>query len=397
MTMTTIPKSLLAAFALMACGAAQAVNTEKYDLPYVNGGGLFELGDSARDSDNGMGFSLGFGMPISSQPGTALEFSFSGIERDRDFDGESDYQNAIFGAWVRDIDVEWIAGARPFFLVGAGAVQEDVQGDDHIHFGLDGGLGALFPLPFRGWAIRAEARAQGQLNDRSVADEDYLLDFNFRLGLQVPLSWEASEPEAAPPPERCETRVVDPVTGRADCIADSDRDGIADGADQCPSTPGGVAVDAVGCPITGVVDSDGDGVVDGADACPGTTSGMIVDGTGCLVEQTITLKAVNFEIASAVMTSDARIALDEVARTLKNQPSMSVEISGHTDDAGNDNFNLALSQQRAESVRQYLIGKGVSADRLIALGMGESVPVADNTTEEGRLANRRVEFKVIIR
>ena len=397
MPMPSLLKSLVVVFTLVACGSAQAVNTENYDLPYANGGGLFELGDSARDSDNGIGFSLGFGMPISSQPGTALEFSFSGIERERDFDGESDYQNAIFGSWVRDIDMEWIAGARPFFLIGAGAVQEDVEGDDHIHLGINGGLGALFPLPFRGWAIRAEARAQGQLNDRSAPEEDYLLDFNLRLGLQVPLSWEASEPDSPPPVERCETRVVDPVTGRADCIADSDRDGIADGADQCPSTPGGVAVDAVGCPITGVVDSDGDGVVDGADACPGTTSGMIVDGTGCLVEQTITLKAVNFESASAVMTSDARIALDEVARTLKNQLGMSVEISGHTDNAGNDNFNLALSQQRAESVRQHLIGKGVSADRLIALGMGESVPVADNSTEEGRLANRRVEFKVVIR
>lgn len=376
--------------------SAAAIHIDGYEGVYGWGGGLYEFGDSKRDSDEGLGFHLGVGMPFLGRSGEALELSFRAIERERDVDGRHDYQRTIFANWTRDLGLmDLPLDAKPFVLVGAGAVQEDVLGDDHLHFGVDGGLGALFPLLNWGWAVRAEAVAQAHLNDESVPNEDYLLDFQLRLGLQIPFDYQAEAPSVDEAPE-CPTRVVDPVTGRADCIADSDRDGVADGDDQCPGTPSGQAVDAKGCTIGGPVDSDGDGVLDPVDACPGTTTGMVVDGTGCLVEQTVTLRAVNFETSSALLLSDSRVALEEVARTLKNQTNLKVEISGHTDDVGNDGYNLMLSQQRAESVRQYLIGKGVSADRLVAVGMGETQPVADNGTEEGRIANRRVEFKVTV-
>lgn len=397
--MKNITVHALLVTALAWSGLASAVNTEGHDVPYLFGGALFELGDSKRDSDEGLGGQVGFGMPLASREGEALELTLKLLSRDRDIGGTDD-QRSIFGHWVRDIGGDWIGGVRPFVLAGAGAVQEDVLGDDHIHFGVNGGIGALLPLGFRGWALRAEAVAQAQLNDKSVPDEDYLLDFQLKLGVQIPLggggSSTATAAEEAPPAQECDTRVVDPVTGRADCIADADGDGVADSVDTCPSTPSGVAVDAKGCTISGVVDSDGDGVVDPADACPGSTTGLVVDATGCLVEQTVTLRAVQFQTASALLTNDARIALDEVARTLKNQKNLNVEIGGHTDDVGNDGFNLQLSQQRAESVRQHLIGKGVAAERLVALGLGETMPVADNATEDGRDANRRVEFKVSV-
>lgn len=379
----------------MWSGEAAAVNTEGHESVYAIGGGVYELGDSARDSDDGAGLMLGIGLPLESREGEALEFSFKSITRDRD-DGGRDDHRSLFGHWVRDIGGDWMGGLRPFVLAGLGAVQEDVRGDDHVHAGLDGGLGTLIPLPFRGWALRAEALARAQLNDDSAPDEDHLLDFHLGLGLQIPLEFgvpSAPDAEAEPAPE-CPTRVVDPVTGRSDCISDSDRDGVADELDQCPATPAGTAVDARGCTILGVVDADGDGVVDPADACPGSTTGMVVDATGCLVEQTVTLRSVNFETAAARLTADAKVALNEVARTLKNQKNLHVEIVGHTDDVGNDGFNLSLSQQRAESVRQHLIGKGVLPERLTAIGMGETSPVSGNDSEEGRVANRRVEFKV---
>lgn len=388
------------ATALLGAGPSYAVNPEGHDAAYAIVGGVYELGDSARDSDDGNGFSVGLGLPLEAREGEALEFSLKAITRDRDAGGRDD-QRSLFGHWVRDIGSDWIGGTRPFVLIGLGAVQEDVQGDDHFHAGLDGGFGALFELPFRGWAVRAEAVAQAQLNEKSAPDQNVLLDYHLGLGLQIPLEFGAvsasqSEPQVEPAPE-CPTRVVDPVTGRTDCISDSDHDGVADGQDQCPATPAGTAVDAVGCTIVGVVDADGDGVVDPADACPESIAGLVVDATGCLVEQTVTLRSVNFETGSARLTPDARISLNEVARTLKLQQNLHVEIVGHTDDAGNDSFNLALSQQRAESVRQYLIGKGVQPERLAAIGMGETSPVSANGTEEGRIANRRVEFKVTVR
>lgn len=393
--MKRLRNKLLGALLLSWAGTAAAIHIDGYEGVYGHVGGVYEIGDSTRDSDDGLGFSLGVGMPFLGRQGEAIEFSFRNIERDRDRGG-TDYQRTIFANWVRDLGGEdLLLGLKPFVLVGAGAVQEDVDGDDHLHFGVDGGLGALLPLFNWGWALRAEAVAQAQLNDKSVPSEDWLLDYQLRIGLQIPFDHQT---ESAPPPAapECPTRVVDPVTGRADCISDSDRDGVPDSLDQCPGTPGGTAVDTKGCPIGGPVDSDGDGVLDEVDACPGTTVGMKVDATGCLVDQTVTLRSVNFETGSARLMSDSRVALDEVGRTLKNQPNLRAEISGHTDDRGNDGYNLVLSQERAESVRQYLIGKGIAPERLVAIGMGETQPVADNTSEEGRVANRRVEFKVTV-
>ena len=80
---------------------------------------------------------------------------------------------------------------------------------------------------------------------------------------------------------------------------------------------------------------------------------------------------------------------------LAGQASLKVELGGHTDSQGADAANQALSQKRAESVRQYLLGKGIAADRVTAVGFGEAQPIADNNPPEGRKENRRVEFKIV--
>jgi OOP family OmpA-OmpF porin len=83
-----------------------------------------------------------------------------------------------------------------------------------------------------------------------------------------------------------------------------------------------------------------------------------------------------------------------VAEVLAGRPGELVEIRGHTDDTGDAGFNLRLSQQRADSVRSYLISKGITADRLSARGLGETAPIASNATEEGRAQNRRVTLEL---
>jgi OOP family OmpA-OmpF porin len=86
--------------------------------------------------------------------------------------------------------------------------------------------------------------------------------------------------------------------------------------------------------------------------------------------------------------------LDDVAQAMKDNPKIKVEVGGHTDSQGNNASNLTLSQKRAESVRIYLIKKGVTSDRMVANGYGETVPIADNRTKAGRGQNRRVEFVI---
>ena len=177
---------------------------------------------------------------------------------------------------------------------------------------------------------------------------------------------------------------------------DSDGDGVMDNVDRCANTPAGTRVDGNGCPVP--VDTDGDGVMDNVDACPNTARGTAVDARGCarIFEEgktTIVLEGVTFNTGSAVLTDAAKAVLDKMAETLNGAPDVNVEVQGHTDNTGSAAVNTRLSGARAESVRAYLVSKGVAAARLTAKGYGPTVPVADNATAAGRAQNRRVELK----
>jgi len=393
-----------AAGALWAQQAA-AVNTDGYDIPYVAGSFVYELSDSSRDSDNGLGFKVNAGWPLTEH--NAVELAYHGLKRKRNIDGNDDYQNGAFVNWVHDFGLfgfnqAYLPNFKPYVLGGPGYVLDDVRGDKHNHFGLDAGGGALFPLHFGnwdwGWAVRTEAAVVGQLdNGKSVDGHTTLWDWHFTVGLQIPLTPLFKPHHAAAPSEPdCAVKVVNPVTGRQDCVADSDGDGVPDNLDQCPGTPAGTKVDEKGCPIETGKDADGDGVPDDQDQCPNTPPGVKVDAKGCAIEQTVVLQNVNFETNSAVLTGQATRVLDGIAEALKGQTNIRVEIGGHTDSTGTPTYNLVLSQQRAESVRQYLIGKGIDAGRMTTQGYGETKPVASNKTEAGKAQNRRVEFKIIL-
>ncbi|MDP1645688.1 MAG: OmpA family protein [Thiobacillus sp.] len=106
----------------------------------------------------------------------------------------------------------------------------------------------------------------------------------------------------------------------------------------------------------------------------------------------LVLEGVNFDFDKAALRQEDIADLDKNVATLKTWGDVDIEVAGHTDSRGSDKYNMNLSRQRAEAVRNFLIGKGVSADRLTAKGYGESQPVADNATDEGRFKNRRVEL-----
>ena len=181
--------------------------------------------------------------------------------------------------------------------------------------------------------------------------------------------------------DRCPGTAAGIRVDTAGCPLDSDGDGVFDHQDLCPGTPRGQKVDAKGCAL----DSDLDGVLDGDDACPGTPAGAKVDAKGCWV-----LDGVTFDTASAKIRPTSSGRLDRVAHVLKNNPLLRVEVQGHTDNVGRAAYNQKLSEARAKAVRQYLIGKGVAADRMTAVGYGLDRPTATNDTEQGRAQNRRV-------
>jgi OOP family OmpA-OmpF porin len=183
---------------------------------------------------------------------------------------------------------------------------------------------------------------------------------------------------------------------------DNDKDGIADKIDACPNDPEDKDgfEDDDGCPD---LDNDKDGIPDKDDKCP-NEPGVPPDGcpkkyTNVVVTQTkIEIKqTVFFATNKATIKPVSFALLTEVAQAMKDNPTIKVDVEGHTDSQGNDRFNLKLSQRRAESVRKFLVGKGVPTARMVPKGYGENVPIADNRTAEGRAQNRRVEFVITSR
>jgi outer membrane protein OmpA-like peptidoglycan-associated protein len=148
-------------------------------------------------------------------------------------------------------------------------------------------------------------------------------------------------------------------------------------------------------PVAVVLDGDGDGVADSFDQCPNTPAGDRVDAKGCSLPTVMNLKGVNFDDDQATLRPDALAILDEAVANLKRYPGMKIEVAGYTDSNNTPQHNLDLSERRAKAVMDYFLSKGVAADRLTFKGFGETQPIADNQTENGRAENRRVELRML--
>lgn len=175
-------------------------------------------------------------------------------------------------------------------------------------------------------------------------------------------------------------------------VPDTDKDGINDEQDKCPRVAGTARYQ--GCPPP---DADKDGVIDEDDRCP-QLAGTAAN-SGCPeikeeVKKKIDKAATNiyFATGSARLLASSNKSLDEVVKVLQADQDLKLTINGHTDNTGKPDKNQALSENRAKAVYDYLLKKGLSADRLSSAGFGSDKPVADNKTAAGRSKNRRVEL-----
>lgn len=189
---------------------------------------------------------------------------------------------------------------------------------------------------------------------------------------------------------------------------DNDKDGIPDIKDQCPNSPEDFDgfEDEDGCPDP---DNDKDGIPDVRDQCPNDPETMnnFQDEDGCpdkearaqiIGSKIAILDNVYFATNKDIILEKSFPILMEVSQVLKDNPDITkVMVEGHTDSRASDAFNLKLSDRRAKSVRKFLIEQGIDEKRLISKGFGEQNPVQTNDTEEGRAANRRVEFTILER
>jgi len=349
----------------------------------------------------------------------------------------------------------------PFVVLGGGVNQVLSSGqenriDKDIDELLYVGVGAKYRVE-NGWGLRADLRwmiVPSSKNEGGASDYEALLSVYKEFGRKAPKKEEPPPPPVDNDPDKdgivgdldqCPDEAEDPDGFEDDngCPdPDNDGDGILDGSDQCPSDAedadgfkdddgcpdpdndgDGIAdasdqcknepedadgfQDEDGCPDP---DNDGDGVLDGADQCPDTleTKNGFQDNDGCPDEVpaavqkfTGVIKGINFKTGSTQILRNSNRTLDAAVKVLNDYPDLKMEIQGHTDDVGDDDANLTLSQGRADAVKQYFEGKGVASDRLISKGYGETSPMVDPTGLKGgklkaaRAKNRRVEFKLV--
>ena len=219
----------------------------------------------------------------------------------------------------------------------------DSASDDDSGFA--GALGARWRFA-RHWATSVEGEFLG-------VDFGGVLDEPWRVGLNIEYWFGGHEIPPPPPPPPARVAVVPPPPPPPPAPKDSDGDGVVDGQDQCPDTPKGDRVGTQGC------------------SCDVT-------------------RQLKFKTDSATLSDADMLVLDEMAANLTKLKFISGVIEGHTDSTGAEDYNQRLSVRRAQAAADYLASKGIATDRLEVVGRGESEPVGDNKTAEGRALNRRV-------
>jgi len=372
-----MPIRSIAALALVAVTAPSLAQTDADDSQiYLSPLATRAWADDVRGIDDATGFMLAAGMVAHRRWNLEID-----LFRGR-FDGAGGDDVTIDAAGLSVLHVfRREARVTPYLLVGAGAQRKDnVLGGRSTDAYGDLGAGLLVGLhasAASGTALSLRLDARARYDDfTGESRRDHLLGLGIQFAFGGESTRETAPVEVPPPP------VVPPP--------DEDGDGVADDDDRCPGTPAGAPVGADGCEL----DGDEDGVPDRADRCPNTPLATRVDARGCTLQQEIRLPAVTFEYDSDRLRPDAFESLDEAIATLRRNPDLAIEVQGHTDDRGPDDYNLALSQRRAEAVLRYLVENG-ARNAMTARGYGERRPIADNDTEAGRAQNRRVVLRIL--
>jgi OOP family OmpA-OmpF porin len=343
-----------AAFALTAPALAGDVWNDTGAV-YIDPMLQYSILDNKRISKDDFGFQGGLGYNFA--PNFALEVDYgSGSFKVKGFEGSSGPSEQLRTASL-DVLYKFFPNSiiRPFILAGGGELQDRIAGnlDNNHSWMAEAGVGALTGIGSQSGSTRLQLRTEAKYRREFIQNVAFVpnnpSDVVFGVGLQLSFG-NPTRPApviaaAPPPPEPAPIpREVAPE---------------APPPEPCHA-PAGFQVDA-NCRI---------------------------------IEQTVVVRAIDFEFNSTQLTAPAQRTLDEVAAALLTQPELNVEIQGHTDSIGTDAYNLGLSRRRAAAVKAYLISKGLNATSLTAQGYGKAKPIASNDTAEGRAQNRRVAFEV---
>jgi len=431
-----IKKSLLLVSLLLSAQtlfAAGSLSTLKYGLTSIDNEGGFDFSKHSFRIDAMMDR----GYIIKPRVG----FGYISID-------ESEAEGGVSG--VLQFDVEGVYEIEsnylltPYVFIGTGyEYVMDSRPNFDSQFFIDAGAGLRYPLQ-NGINLVTELKALHMLKSNSNQDAE----FAFYVGVGMPFGTTRTPSDSDRDgvydyADMCPNSPLGSQVNLSGCpikvarvYKDSDGDTIPDSIDVCPDTPLGVGVNERGCPVRAAVqtkafnvveptvlvesapvlgevvvgevisqtpisspvvveevvrDSDHDGVKDTLDQCPNTPKGFTVNSIGCEVKRNLDVR---FESNSINVTATSKIGIKSFATFLKRYPNANVNIVGYSDASGNRARNRLISEQRAQRVKKLLVGYGVSASKMKAIGKGDLNPIATNDTPEGREKNRRVEVEI---
>lgn len=355
-------KNLLCCALLAAAAISQSAAAQDFDDRwYISGGVGQNFQDSDRNTENAMYGTLGLGKFISPNWSIDAELNYQNPSF------QDNGGNLLFSQYGISVDARYhfISEARnwaPYIAVGIGAqkVEEEYS---------------TFPSP----------NSPGEREDTNLAGK-------IAVGLQANYERISVRGEVGTRLDFDDQSVVSPNSNSfGDLIA-----GITmlvklgDLPTAVVPTPTAPAQQTCAD-----LDDDGDGINNCDDKCPGSVAGQAIGPDGCVVALSIDLKGVNFDFDKDTLRPDAEAILAEAVQILQKYPQLKVEVAGHTDSVGTEQYNQGLSERRAATVYNYLTNNGVDASRLVGPnGFGESRPIDTNDTSEGRARNRRTELNV---
>jgi OOP family OmpA-OmpF porin len=345
---------LIAAVSVVTIPAIAADVWTDTGAVYVDGMLQYSLLDDKRISKDDFGVQGGLGYNFA--PNFALELNYgTGSYKVKDFAGSSGPSEQLRAASM-DVLYKFFPNSifRPFILAGGGELQDRIGAnlDNNHSWMAEAGVGALTGIGSQSGSTRLQLRTEAKYRREFVQSNAFIPnnpgDIVFGVGLQLSFGNPTRPaPVVAPPPP--------------------------------PPEPAPIPREVVVAPTP--------------EPCHAPT-GFQVDANCRIIEQTVVVRAVDFEFNSTQLTAPAQRTLDEVATALLTQPELNVEVQGHTDSIGTETYNLGLSERRAVAVKAYLVSRGLSATALTAKGYGKAKPIASNETAEGRAQNRRVAFEV---
>ncbi len=382
----------MAALSLAVLSSTHAFAQESEEPAYKSWGavsGMYYNTDESRPNDltgnrvtdDGQGMTFEYGFRFTQSWAARIEFT----ALDLDYTDSSDDSGEMTG-----VDAMYFMPDDAWFLFGG--IKRQSVGESTTLGNI--GIG-------KHWNVSESYKLVTEIAAYHDFGESYN-DYSVKLGLAIPFG--KSTPSA--PKDSDNDGVVDskdqcpmtPAGVRVDatgCSIDNDNDGVLNSVDKCPKTPAGTKVDATGCAIK---DSDNDGVVDSKDMCPDTPAGVKVDAKGCTVfdEETveITLRVL-FDNESAVVKMPKDPEISEFAEFMKQYPSTTAVIEGHTSAPGTEAYNMDLSKRRAANFKEVMVDMyGIDSARLDTVGYGETQLLDEGNNAEAHRINRRISVTV---